>query len=409
MASFPIPSPLLDTVAQISINPPDAKKILFKEDWNNVLTFLKQYDGNEQTFNAYRRELERLLQWSWLIAKKSILTFGREDIESYLKFCLKPPKSWIGIKNVYRFIEKEGKRVPNSVWRPFVASVTKAEHKQGVAPDKADYHLSPKAMREIFTVLNSFYNTLVVNEKIPRNPIMLIKQKSRYIQKQQKEKQILRLTDEQWGTCIKKTRELAENNEIYHRVLFIISAMYLMYLRISEFAATTQWTPQMNHFYQDSEKDWWFKTVGKGNKLRTIAVGRAMLEALKQYRRSLNLSPLPSPADNSPLIPKIKGQGAIANTRHIRSLIQHCFDLTEENLKQQGKIDEAHSLSAATVHWLRHTGISDDINKRSRPLAHVRDDAGHSSAATTDRYNDVELKKRHASAAEKKLLQIDFN
>ena len=404
MASFPTPSPLLDTLAKININQSVTKKIAFKGDWDCVLAFLKQYDGNEQTFNAYRRELERLLQWSWLIAKKSILTFGREDIESYLKFCLKPPKSWIGTKNVYRFIEKEGKRVPNPVWRPFVASVTKAEHKQGLSPDKADYHLSPKAMREIFTVLNSFYNTLVVNEKIPRNPIMLIKQKSRYIQKQQTEKQILRLTDEQWGTCIKTTRELAENNEIFQRILFIISAMYLMYLRISEFAATAQWTPQMNHFYQDSEKNWWFKTVGKGNKLRTIAVGRSMLEALKQYRLSLSLSSRPSPADNSPLIPKIKGRGAIANTRHIRSLIQHCFDLTEEKLKQQGQLDEAHSLSAATVHWLRHTGISDDINKRGRPLAHVRDDAGHSSAATTDRYNDVELKKRHASAVSKKLL-----
>lgn len=405
MASFPTPSPLIDTVAQINKNPPNSKRILFRKDWDNVLTFLKQYDGNEQTFNAYRRELERLLQWSWLIAKKSILTFGREDIENYLKFCLKPPKSWIGTKNVYRFIEKEGKRIPNPVWRPFVASVTKAEHKEGSSPDKADYHLSPKAIREIFTVLNSFYNTLLIDEKIVRNPITLVKQKSRYIQTQQTEKQILRLTDEQWKFCVEAITEMANKNTYYERVLFIMSAMYLMYLRISEFVASERWTPAMNHFYQDSEKQWWFKTIGKGNKLRTIAVSRDMLAALKKYRVSLGLPTLPSPSDNSPLIPKIKGHGPIEDTRHLRKLIQECFDVAAENLRKKGNIDEANSLSTATVHWLRHTGISDDINKRGRPLAHVRDDAGHTSVSTTDRYNDVEVKKRHASAIRKKIIE----
>ena len=53
----------------------------------------------------------------------------------------------------------------------------------------------------------------------------------------------------------------------------------------------------------------------------------------------------------------------------------------------------------ATVHWLRHTGISDDV--KTRPREHVRDDAGHSSGAITDRYIDVGLKERHKSARRK--------
>ena len=161
----------------------------------------------------------------------------------------------------------------------------------------------------------------------------------------------------------------------------------------------------MNHFHQDSDQQWWFKTLGKGNKLRTIAVSHDMLEALKKYRVSLNLSPLPAPSDGLPLVSRIKGSGPIVDTRHIRNLIQHCFDTAAEKLKRQGKADEANSLNTATVHWLRHTGISDDINKRGRPLGHVRDDAGHTSVSTTDRYNDVELKKRHASAVDKKIIE----
>ncbi len=55
----------------------------------------------------------------------------------------------------------------------------------------------------------------------------------------------------------------------------------------------------------------------------------------------------------------------------------------------------------ATVHWLRHTGISDDVKHRAKE--HVRDDAGHSSSAITDKYIDIELKERHASAKSKSI------
>ena len=76
-----------------------------------------------------------------------------------------------------------------------------------------------------------------------------------------------------------------------------------------------------------------------------------------------------------------------------------CFDQAIDNLKRDGHEDEADSLREATVHWLRHTGISDDV--KVRPREHVRDDAGHGSGAITDRYIDVNLKDRHQSAKDK--------
>ena len=53
------------------------------------------------------------------------------------------------------------------------------------------------------------------------------------------------------------------------------------------------------------------------------------------------------------------------------------------------------------MHWLRHTGISEDV--KIRPREHVRDDAGHSSGSITDKYIDVELHKRHESARQKRI------
>ena len=70
-------------------------------------------------------------------------------------------------------------------------------------------------------------------------------------------------------------------------------------------------------------------------------------------------------------------------------------------MRQDGLTDDALELKAATVHWLRHTGISEDV--KHRPREHVRDDAGHASMATTDRYIDSDLRERHLSGKRKKI------
>ena len=61
--------------------------------------------------------------------------------------------------------------------------------------------------------------------------------------------------------------------------------------------------------------------------------------------------------------------------------------------------DDALDLKESTVHWLRHTGISEDV--RSRPREHVRDDAGHATMATTDRYIESDQRERHYSGKKK--------
>ena len=402
----PVPTPLIDTHQHLKekdwqsfISPAFAP-----HDLNCCLDFLKQYDHNNATFESYRREVERLIQWAWLIEKKSLFDLRRQDIENYIQFCLDPPKSWIGFKKVSRFVTHNAERIPNPEWRPFVVTVSKASHKNGVKPEKKDYQLSQKAIREIFTVLSSFYNYLALEEKVSINPIALIKQKSKYIQKHQHQEQVMRLSEKQWQTCLETVKEMATNTpEKHERTLFIISALYLLYLRISELCTSERWMPIMGHFYKDSQDLWWFKTVGKGNKMRDIAVPDDMLTALKRYRTSQHLSPLPSINEQTPLLPKEKGKGGMSSSRHIRRLVQECFDKTIDVLRAPGFSIEADSFESATVHWLRHTGISDDINMRGRPVAHVRDDAGHSSSAITDRYNDIDLIERHRSAKNKKI------
>jgi len=372
-------------------------------DYQKALEFLKCYKGSQGTFNAYRREIERLLHWCILVSQKTLKDLKRQDIEEYIHFCQKPPKQWIGINKVPRFLDKDGKRVPNSEWRPFIATVSKAAYKKGVRPDPKNFELSQEAIGDIFAILGSFYNYLLQEEYLFMNPVALIRQKSKFIRKTQGPKKVRRLSDVQWQYVLSVAQEMAQvHPNLHERTLFIMSALYAMYLRISELAASKRWKPLMNHFHRDSENHWWFTTVGKGNKQRQIAVSDAMIDALKRWRKHLGLSSLPTPADQTPLLPKSYGYGPISNTSYIRKIVQGCFDQASNRLINDGLHEEAESLNEATVHWLRHTGISEDV--KHRPREHVRDDAGHGSGAITDKYIDIELRERHRTAKSKPIL-----
>jgi len=269
---------------------------------------------------------------------------------------------------------------------------------------KEDYVFSQQALKALFAILSSFYNYLLQEEKIQSNPIALIRQKSKFIQTMANEPMIRRLSESAWHTVIQLVGEAANKNQYYERDLFILTCFYSMYLRISEIISTPRWTPTMGDFNKDIDNNWWFNSVGKGNKARKIAVSPVMLNALKHYRQYyLELSPLPSIGEKTPLISHITNKNkSISSQRPIRQLIQVWFDNASKQLASNGQKEESEELKVATVHWLRHTGISDDV--KIRPREHVRDDAGHSSSAITDRYINVELKERAKSARKKKLI-----
>jgi len=406
------PLPLFDTLDNISNEIienliPARLENEFQSQKNDYLItrqFLMEYKGSIDTFNSYRRELERLMQWCLLVRKLPYADLKREDILSFVDFCEHPPSHWIGLKNTAsRFIDNNGERQTNPNWRPFIVRVPKSQQQKDAKV--SNFSLSNNAMKALFRVLSSFFRYLFEEDFIDSNPVAKIRQKSRYIKKTTDVRLNRTLSITQWSYVISAAESMAIHNPALHeRTLFIMSALYAMYLRVSELVDTPRWTPLMNHFYKDSSSNWWFKTVGKGNKEREITVSDDMLNSLKRYRLSMGLTPLPSPQENTPLVPKSRGYGGISSTRQIRRIVQECFDYAANKLVVDGLSEESDFLRAATVHWMRHTGISRDVLTRQRE--HVRDDAGHSTSAITDLYIDVEKKDRHKSGKGKKIQSV---
>ncbi len=374
-------------------------------DYDAVLKFLFAYTGSSATFNAYRRDLERFLQWAWRIEARSVLTLTRNDIEDFIRFSSEPPLAWIGEKHAARTIKVDGARCANPDWRPYVASVSKTETKSGSKADKRQYQMSQSTLRALFSVLSSFYDFLTEEKQVEFNPVALIRQKSKFLRKDHNAPVVRRISNLQWDYVLETAEQLADQAPALHeRTLFIMNCLFAMYLRVSELVADERSNPVMGDFRKDQDGNWWFHVTGKGNKDRTIVVSNAMIAALRRYRGHLGLSPLPVINEQTPLIAKAKGVGPVTSTRQIRRIVQDCFDAAFERMRSDGLEDDAHDLRAATVHWLRHTGISEDV--KIRPREHVRDDAGHATMATTDRYIESDRRERHQSGKKKPLKDL---
>jgi site-specific recombinase XerD len=375
------------------------------QHWLWGVDFLNYIGRNksEHTYSRFRGETERFLLWLFLIKKEPMDGLRKKDILEYADFCWKPPITWIGYAAYDRFLPSNGFYTVNAQWLPFRVKTAKNQILlNDEKPDKKKYKPSQQTLKSMFTGVIAFYKYLMNEEICYGNPAHIAKSDCRYFIADSQVKEIRRLTEDQWQYVLDVAHSLAENDVVYERSLFVVASLKTLFLRISELSERKEWSPEMRHFWQDEQKNWWLKVYGKGRKLRDISVPTQYLDYLKRYRQYRALTSLPSSSDTSPLVEKIRGQGGMT-TRHLTRLVQEMFDKAYDKMKQKEGEDAARKLQEASTHWLRHTGASMEI-ERGRALKDLSEDLGHASMATTDTiYVQSENKKRAASGKDRRV------
>lgn len=386
-------------------------------DLSEAIAFLSLKSANENTFTAYRRDLERFYLWMWLVAGKTLKELNYLDISDFSEFYRRPGKKWVGLSQVRRF-KADG--TCNKDWRPFVVSVKKSviaakksavEKEDGFEFDLENYKKrerdkfvsSPQSYSSALTTINLFFESLVDEGYVSSNPVRKLKKTSTETKAaKDSDNRGKRLSKLQLKYLFAAARDMAEENpERYERSLFIISCMYYMYLRVSDLveyeAQGVKKTPLMSDFYKDHQGYWWFRALGKGNKTASIAVKPELLEALKRYRRFLGLTDLPGAQEPAYLLGQHRvSKEPIKSTRFIRLLFEEVIKEAAAKLRQDGHDDDADNILNATPHWLRHTGISEDIEVR--PMLHVQEDARHAKLNTTGGYSKADDSARNETA-----------
>ncbi len=327
-------------------------------DMQAITAWLAEYRDSPQTWRNYRKEAERLLLWALLERGKPLSGLTREDCILYQDFLAdpQPRERWCGPKAIRL----------SSAWRPF----------QGP--------LSDASRRAALLVINSMFSYLVKAGYLAGNPLALMRHRgSRRLPVQQRIERYLENT--QWqallDTVAELPRETERQRQHYERARFLLALLYLLGPRVSEVSSHT-----MGSFNQVRGR-WWWSVTGKGHKQERVPVNQDMLDALHAYRLSLNLAPLPTPDESTPLIMSLKGTSAIgANMvyRIVKELALRAAARLEASDPYQ-----AEKLRQASTHWLRHTSITHQA-EAGISLRHVQRNARHSKLETTSLYLHTE-------------------
>ena len=385
---------------------PEASQAI--EGYRAVRSFLKSYAGNEATFSSYRTHVERLLLWSLLIARKPLLDLRRRDAEAFMEFCLNPPADWIGPVVKSRFLRAGGRKklesdtyLLNPEWRPFSLTIAKRERKIAAEsvtalPSRA-YRMSQGSVAQVFAVCGSFFQHAIDEGLTEVNPFRAVKQKSIYKQRNTLDVASRSLTQLQWSYVIETAEIMAAEDPVHERTLFIVATLFAMYLRVSDLVGRDNWRPTMGDIRRDSTGNWWFHVVGKGNKAAKISIRDDYIQTyLVRYRQHLQLPPLPSAHEKTPLISSLKGRAGLSD-RHIRLLLQEVFDRSQARMAEEGwSEDEIDQLRSASLHWLRHTSATFDAPHRD--MKDLQADLRHNSLSTTQNtyYNSLDEQRAHS-------------
>ncbi|MCF6766588.1 hypothetical protein L3V82_12490 [Thiotrichales bacterium 19S3-7] len=322
-----------------------------EEEYHYAKKFLKAYSRHVGTFNSYRREVERLLHWCWLIKHKPIKELTADDIYSYIHFCQSPPDHWVGFTKARRYLREGFKRVQNPIWRPFAIQLTRDEFKNIEQHKNKQFKLSDDSLKELIAILSTFYNFLLQKKYVKKNPMILLRYRFSLLPKTKNETVSRKnkvLNSKEIEKIIIHTKRLLSSNQFtIERAYFVLSMIYHLKVSVTELTVKQKVMPKMNHFIEDERGDWFFYT----NNNRKLPVNQKALNALIRWRCYLGLSDLPdqSKQDDVPLIPKQRGFGAVATSTHIKRIIQESIDQTVDHLKESNQSQEAKLLESCTI------------------------------------------------------------
>ncbi len=351
------------------------KQIAAETDLEAVQAWLAEFHDSPNTFRNYRKEVERLLLWSFKVLDKPLSALMREDLARYEAFLEDPqPRDvWCGPRQPR----------DNPAWRPFEGPLTAASR------------------RQVLVILNSMFSYLVTAGYLASNPIALIRRRGRIAKREATTIERF-LEQDVWDHVLKfidsMPRETQGQRARQERVRYLFSLLYLLGPRVSEVASHT-----MGSFVERRGK-WWWRVLGKGEKEAIIPVNQEMVSALERYRTFLGLSPMPDPDETTPLVPNISGsRGISANMvyRIVKDVLLRAADALEPTDPHK-----AQKLRRASTHWLRHTAVTHQTDAGIE-LRYVNRSARHANLETTKIYLHADDDAWHEAMEKHKLQQDD--
>ncbi|MCK0753743.1 site-specific integrase [Chromohalobacter japonicus] len=345
-------------------------------DVDAVALWLREFQSSPQTWRAYRKEAERLLLW--LQRRGEALGDVRRDtLDAYERFLADPQPAalWQGPSRPRHALE----------WRPFRQP------------------LSAASRRQALVILQGMFAWLVEAGWLEHNPFRLMRDKRRRMDNRSEriERYLERTLWKRFWAWLEVAPSPKAGDGAYYRWArrrFLFGFAYLLAPRLGEIAQA-----RMSDFIQ-REGRWWWRVVGKGDKLAEVPVPPDMMKLLADWRMTLGMSPQPEPDETTPLLRALDGQRGVGDNQLYR-LIRETFRAGYQALDDLPEAKRA-PLQQATPHWLRHTALTHQA-QAGVELRYLASTARHARLDTTARYLHAEAEEWHRQLAHHQLGDAD--
>jgi integrase len=363
-------------------------------DLEAINSWLSLKDDNAKTYQAYKKELERLLLWAVLERGKALSSLNTDDCKAYIRF-LK------GLTTAdQHWVTEEPANKRYGKWKPFYYRVPK--HAASPAPDASALPqrvLSPKSINYAKNVITGCLAWLVKQNYLKHNnfqdiPSIKFAQNPLLIHNRAftlKQMQLI------FSYAEAQIQPGSVEFQVTRRLLFILKFAFNTGLRLHELVAAR--FGDIECLADETRDHYFLRVVGKHSKLRKTSLPETFIDELQDYLKARGL---PSQFDflphEAPLIPSLRDK---TGRKHLTPAGLHkClaafFDQMFKHWEVEGQTDKRliSKLQKASAHWLRHSYGSYLANDKEVPLTYIRDELGHANISTTSLYLNTDAKQR---------------
>lgn len=347
-----------------------------KDDLQAIECYLARFEDQPHTWRAYRKELERFLLWSILIAGKPLSSLLVKDVEHYKCFLTAPTPEFIGPR-APRFSER---------WKPF-----------------SEQPMAPTSQRHAVIIIRAAFAYLTSVRYLAGNPWLAVKDPS--VTQQVNPIRIEKaLTENLWQLLIEKLTVRCQNGKHSQDRIALAGILLLgdSGLRRAEAAGAKR---KNLHPSQWGRNVLALQVLGKRNKLRDVPVSGRTVQALRAHWLDRGLNFDDTSIDHALLGPLLVPQHATAILRHqkcntngytadglyrvVQSALKRLQD-DDDGIGEFSQQDSEH-LAGTTPHAFRHTfGTLAVANGMPLDVAQII--LGHASSSTTAIY--IQAKKK---------------
>lgn len=328
-------------------SPPLPALVDARNDAEIINAWVDARAGSDATVKCYRREAARLMLWlKHERHNKGLDQMSVEDCRDYMAFLQNIPSQWIS----------RNRAAPGETgWAPFRGQ------------------LSHKSRQQAFTIIVAFFTWANAARYLNGNPWMLVNLN----------------TGDDPDTVPVDSRSLSEAamSEVLRfirgqapspsrdRIAFLLVFLEATGLRSSEIIKV-----QLKDFMLDHKGRWSLRVMGKGSKLRTVALSGQAIHAVDTYLQQRGVGSLQTASGELPLLASTKNPtepiGYQALYEHVRGWLSKAIGQSALPFAERQK------LSNASTHWLRHTYGTRAV-ARDVPLDVLQAQMGHASFETS--------------------------